>query len=253
MVVDDERIRFDAPRTLVLKIAADEGEGREGQAPARYAATPLVLAQTLWSPGPPHVLAAYDPAMWTLFPGPILGTIARVDVRRLVQQLWPSAPFEDLAATMRYLGMVGMADRVPTPVPESALQTDVRRCMAVLATIYTVSGGMLTMLRDTALGEQPRWMGELLGPQAPDPVVQAMVDLTALPREAGAAALPDLWAADEVWADVPMQHLMWMAGDGMSRDMRDRADAGLGRRVREQGGTRQPGLILRRTGKLARI
>ena len=58
MVLDDERIWHDAPHTLCLKTAADEGEGT-----LRYKATPLLLAQTLWTPGPPHVHAKTRPTL----------------------------------------------------------------------------------------------------------------------------------------------------------------------------------------------
>ena len=249
IVLDDERIAHDAPYTVCLKNPADEGSG-----PHRFSDTPLLLAQTLWTPGPPHVLAAYDPSIWALFPGALLGRIARLDVRRLVQQVWPNAPIDNLAAVIQYLGVDKMMHRVPTRAPESTLQCEVRQCMALLTTIYTVQGGTVSLLRDTVLGPQPRWMAELLGPQAPDAILQAMVDVAGLPLDVEAAALPDLRASDETWAAVPVDNLVWIAGQHrLPQDLRGRADAELGRRLREQAGCRPPGLILRQIGMLARI
>ena len=251
VVLDDERIRFSAPQNLHLSTTADEGE-EEGR--PRYRSTPLLLTQTLWTPGPPHVLASYDPAIWKLFPSPLLGAIARLDVQHLVRQIWPEAPSEDLAATLEYLGMTGMEDRVPKRAPDSALQVEVRSCMALLTTLYTTQGGSLLLLRDAAQGAPPAWVGPLLGPQAPDTVLGAMIDLAALPVATEVTALPDLAASNAAWAVVPVDTLIWVAGQTrLSRALRQRADAELGRRVREQVGVQPPNLILRRTGRLARI
>jgi len=251
VVLDDVRIRFSAPKSLYLGTTADEGEEETTR---RYRCTPLLLTQTLWTPGPPHVLASFDPAIWRLFPAPLLGAIARLDVQHLVRQIWPDAPSEDLPAVLDHLGMTGMEDRVPSRAPDSPLQVEVRRCMALVTTLYTVHGGSLQLLRDAALGAPPAWVGTLLGPQSPDSVLQAMIDLAALPLAATAVDLPDLWASDDAWAAVPASDLVaFMGGDEASQMLRHRADAELGRRVREQSGTHRTGLILRRTGKLARL
>ena len=249
MVWDDQRVWHDAPRSVCLRTAADEGES-----PLRYTATPLLIAQTLWTPGPPHIVASYDPEIWHLLTRSLLGKVARLDIKRLVQQIWPAAPVEDLSAVMDYLGVTEMVEKIPVLESEGRLQFTVRQVMALLTTIYTVQGGPVTLLRDAALGERPAWLAVLLGEQAPDCVAQAMVDLAALPLEPGAVALPDPWAPDDAWAAVPASDLLSLAGgDAMAQTLRHRADAELGRRLREQGGTCQPGLILRRTGKLARI
>ena len=249
VVLDDERIWHDAPHTLSLGTTADEGE-----TPLRWRSTPLLLAQTVWTPGPPHVVASHDPAIWALLSGPILGHVARLDVRRLVRQGWPDAPVGDLAALLDHLGMTGMVERVPTRPPGSALQLEVRRCMTLLTTLHAVHGELLVLLRSAALGTPPAWVTEVLGQQAPDPRLQAMVDLAALPLDIGAASLPDLQASDAAWAELPIDQLIWAADqENLPRALRQRTEAELVRRLREQGRIRTPGLILRRIGKLARI
>jgi len=250
MVWDDQKVWHDAPRSVCLKTAADEG-----QSSLRYTVTPLLLAQTLWTPGPPHLVACYDPEIWPLITGSILGKVARLDVQRLVKQLWPAAPADDLSGVLDYLGVTGMVKNIPALEHERGVQFMVRQIMALLSTIYTVQGGPIVLLRDRSLGERPPWVAEVLGPQAPDSVVQAMVDVAGLPLDAAVASLPELWASDDAWAAVPAADLLaFVGGDEASQMLRHRADAELGRRVREQSGsTHRPGLILRRVGKLARI
>ena len=242
IVVGDDNISIDAPRTLLLSSVADEGES------GLPTATPKLKAQTIWTPGPPDILVGYSDTLWESFPEPFTRGIARVSLLSIARLLWPTAPTEDPGELVSHLGIEPGLAFIPRSDPETSLQLDIRRTTIILMFIYIEWGALLAELRGKTVGAQP-WISDVLGQLAPDLALQALVELAALPQTTG-ATIPGVDAPDDAWQALSTSELISIATSAaVPRWQQFRADAELGRRARQTRSCRATGIILRRTGR----
>lgn len=236
--IDECGVVVAAPRAIRFSTAADEG------LPTLRACTPAHLAYLVWGTGTPQVLVGHGAPVWDHLPPAISRALPRIDVARVARLVWPEAPGYGCAELVDWLGLEPAVLALPQGSPEAPARTvlEIAALLVTVAFVETESWGAHSRPVAAPL------FGELAG----DPVLQAMVDISAVPAPPidPVPSPTDGWVA---WHRLGGADLAWVAADpAASVFARFAAQGELHRRAIRNAGPVTAGTLLRRTGPLSR-
>lgn len=209
--------------------------------------TPAVLGRAVWSPMRPDALVAHDVALErVVLTAAITGPLPWIGLGRVARRIWPDAPGYLLGALTGWLGHV--FETAP-PAAEAARTTGLT---ALLLMHMLQSPRERARLRHAGRRTEP--LHPLVGDMLGDPVVQAMLDLSAASTQPLREA-PDPWD-EEDWLRLPAEDLWWFAKHERPEGGVKWAVAELERRHRDgepgQPASQPPPVLLRHVGPLPR-
>ena len=232
------RFVVQAPRAIRRSSAADEGS------PTPRACTPADLGYLVWGTGTPQVLVGHGAAVWDHLPPAISRSLPRIDMARVARLVWPGAPGYGCAELVAWLGLEPAVLVPPQGSPEAPARMVLETAALLVTAAFVEMGSWRVHSRPVA--------ASLFGDLAGDPVLQAMVDISAVPAPP-IDPVPSPADGRAAWHRLGGSDLAWITADpAASVFARATAQGELHRRAIRDAGPVTPGTLLRRTGPLSR-